>query len=155
MPRSPTDQLSGPLILCEAAMRSVYSVIVALSFPLALFAQDSTAAPRADETLTQRLGLHGIHMSQGGGSSPYMGRREGEASTGEIRIGVTPHRWPDWTIAFAFSGVGNWDTTSYVVPSSDGSVRTWPPRPRASNCGGGGHREACSISRRQQGRGSW
>jgi hypothetical protein len=95
-------------------------VLAALCLPLVLSAQDSTAAPQGDQTLMQRLGLDGLHVAVGGGATPYMGRNTDPAGTGELRVGATFRRWPAWTIAFAASGVGDWDTTTYVVPNSNG-----------------------------------
>lgn len=93
-------------------------VLAMVCLPLALSAQDSTAAAAGDATLMQRLGLRGIHVSFGGGATPYMGRNANPASTAEVRLGATFRRWPNWTIAYAAGGVGDWDTTSYVVPNS-------------------------------------
>jgi len=101
-------------------MNSVRFVLAAFCLPLTLSAQDSTAAPRVDQTLMQRLGLQGIHVSFGGGATPYMGRNAAPASTGELRLAATFRRWPAWTIAFAGSGVGDWDTTTYALKNGSG-----------------------------------
>jgi hypothetical protein len=95
-------------------------VLAALCLPLVLSGQDSTTAPKGDQTLMQRLGLHGLHLALGGGDTPYMGRTADPAGTAELRLGATFRRWPAWTVVFAASGVGDWDTTTYVVPNSNG-----------------------------------
>ena len=91
----------------------------ALALPLVAGAQDTTARNQ-DQTLMQRLGLHGMHVSMGGGSSPYMGTTTTGASTGEFRFGITFRRWPSWTLAVAASEVGERDTTGYAVANSSG-----------------------------------
>jgi hypothetical protein len=106
-------------------------VLAMVCLPLALSAQDSTAAAAGDATLMQRLGLRGMHVSFGGGASPYVARVGSSASTAEIRLGATLRRWPAWTVAFASSGVVDLDTTSYVVQNSGG----YHPRMAATTTG--------------------
>ena len=101
-------------------MKAARILIALFCLPAVVAAQDSTAAAPKDETLMKRIGLHGLHFSFGGGSSPYMGRNADPVGTSEVRVGATFQRWPEWTIVLASSGVGHWDTTTYVAPNSGG-----------------------------------
>lgn len=55
-------------------MNTARFVFAVICLPLALSAQDSTAAARGDQTLAQRVGLRGLHLSLGSAAGPYMGR---------------------------------------------------------------------------------
>ena len=101
-------------------MNSARILLVAFCLPLSLSAQDSATVPPADQTLMQRIGLRGLHLALGAGATPYMGRNETPASTGEMRVGATFRRWPAWSIEFTASGVAVGDTTTYVAPNSGG-----------------------------------
>lgn len=102
-------------------MNTRFAVLVALMLPATLRAQDSTAsAPAKEETLFGRMGIKSAHIAFGGGSTPYVARTTKPASTAELRVGLTLRRLPDWTIVFASNNVGDWDTTGYVVPNSNG-----------------------------------
>lgn len=94
-------------------------LVAAIALPLSLHAQDSTQAPRPkDATLLEKMGLGGVHVSFGGGSSPYRGRTTGPASTSEFRLGFTPRAHSEWTVAFTGSLVTDMDTAGYVAPGS-------------------------------------
>jgi hypothetical protein len=94
----------------------ILSLLIA---PLTLPAQDSTAkAPPKDRTLLEKLHLQGVHASLGGGAQPYMGNPSEPGPTSEFRLGFTPQRWPQWTIALTASAVMRGDTTGYLAPGS-------------------------------------
>ena len=117
-------------------MTTVRTVLIALLLPHLTEAQDSTATqPTKDHTPFDRIGLEGAHIASGGGSGPCVARSDRPGETGQVRIGVTPRSFPEWTIAWASRGGGEQNIAGWFRVSVIGGYRMAGAKRIASGTG--------------------